>query len=544
MQLSLLPLSLRSPPPALACEPMQASAIAALSAAAHLSAPRGRGRIDEATAIRRAVRRKRAAMDGSNAGTAICNVATSFSSSFSSSSGPATASASVVSADSGETALQTQPHSAVPEAMLRESAARAIQCAWRAWKGRKGEDAANSSQPRKRRRMEDRGDARAVAAAATQATATATAAAPASAAATEPSGPASALSVVGRFDCASLSPSVRAAAMFEVLVRQREAEGDRMSAAVDAWGRAELDKERRLLKALLTKESALRRAQRQATHSKERENDPALRALFAPLYAHYRHLQSLLLTATATARPGLGTGTWAMRPQVPLFHAQQSAFTRVSAPQSPTASASLPSMSALVAEKRSLQARLAHFSSAFVAERGRVIRSAEDVGAVKAEWARYKYLKYALLHRLHERRVGGGGASTDGFLTAAASSASTPPQSPSSPPSLSPASSAPSTPLSSPSTAPSSPASPPSAASWSAIRAQFALAALHSSPASIAPRALSASALPFYGLGLGAVSTCSGARHRETALYQAARGLHPGLLQPLAPTLTNDTTWC
>ena len=343
------------------------------------------------------------------------------------------------------------------KAAIRESAVVTIQRAWRGWRGRQPQrqrlspDDSQQTEQRKRQRAN-------------------------SSSATEPHPPAAALSTArgvsgvegggcgtatgmdvsraGEEDAdadadaavsaeqpRSSSAAVRLDVILEALVVQREDDAAMRGVGVEEWGRRELDKERCLLKALLLRESEQRRQRReeQQSHSSPTSRtfptsaeEAELRAVFAPLYTHYRHLQMLLAMKADEARS-----------KVPLFHSADtptptgpltpsdslkaaggsalapSAFTRVQSTSStctaspspaplssvaPASSpaihfspcASSPSLASLRVEKRALQVRLGEFTAAFQASAGRSISTAADIAPVRVEWARYKYLKHLL----------------------------------------------------------------------------------------------------------------------------------------------------
>ena len=276
------------------------------------------------------------------------------------------------------------------KALIRESAALAIQRAYRGWRSRR----LHSTSQQRERKMTARAhlERRSMDAVAAQVTEAATAEVTggemdaSDGAATEEASAAS-------------SPSARLDSILDALLNQRLCDA-RMAAAVEEWGRVELEKERALLKALLMRESERRRERR--TAGEDPAVDAEMRRVFGPLFAHYRHLQSLLQSRAHS-----------LRAKVPLFHSPDSAnglraggacapsasaFTRVNAssPSPSPSPVSPPSFSSLAGEKRSLQLALGEFTRAFQASHGRSISSAEDIAPVKAEWARYKYLKRAL----------------------------------------------------------------------------------------------------------------------------------------------------
>ena len=202
------------------------------------------------------------------------------------------------------------------------------------------------------------------------------------------------------------SASERMGDIVSLLVRQREEDG-KMRQAVETWAVKELEKERGLLKSLLMKESQARQQRRaSSTPANAATEDSEMRAVFTPLYAHYRHLQSLL------AKCGSG-----MKPQVPLFQSK-SDCSAVS--PSPTTSSATPLSSAhsafsLVkpqpisprAEKRALQVKLAEYTRQFTVAHGRAIQSALDIAPVKDDWARYKYLKFTLSEKGQSTAING-----------------------------------------------------------------------------------------------------------------------------------------
>ena len=186
------------------------------------------------------------------------------------------------------------------------------------------------------------------------------------------------------------SASERMEVIVSMLVTQREAD-DTMRQAVEMWTVRELEKEKVLLKSLLMKESQARQHRRASSSPADTATeDGELRTVFAPLYAHYRHLQSLL------AKNGGG-----MKPQVPLFHSTSDAsnssqpLTPLSSPHSAFSLVKPQPMSPR-AEKRALQVKLAEYTRQFTATHGRAIQSADDIAPVKDDWARYKYLKFTL----------------------------------------------------------------------------------------------------------------------------------------------------
>ena len=189
------------------------------------------------------------------------------------------------------------------------------------------------------------------------------------------------------------SAHARVECIVNQLVAQRE-DDERMRQAMEMWAVRELEKEKALLKSLLMKESQARQQRRSSSSSADAATeDSELRTMFAPLYAHYRHLQTLL------AKYGSG-----LKPQVPLFHSSSDSST---ASLSSAASSATPHHSSAFSavkpqhisphtEKRALQVKLAEYTRQFTATHGRAIQSSEDIAAVKDDWARYKYLKFTL----------------------------------------------------------------------------------------------------------------------------------------------------
>ena len=176
--------------------------------------------------------------------------------------------------------------------------------------------------------------------------------------------------------------SERMDCMVNALVAQRE-QNDKMRQAVETWAVAELQKEKGLLKALLSEEAQAREQRRAApAASSSALEDSELRLVFATLYAHYRYLQSLLAQQGGSPRP-----------QVPLFHAADSV---TSSHVSSAFSLVKPQASSPRVDRRALQLRLGEYTRQFTATHGRAIQSAEDIAPVKEEWARYKYLKFML----------------------------------------------------------------------------------------------------------------------------------------------------